>query len=136
MLNYYYIFIELCVGLDQREKCIHKVHLKGNRCFIAYKVVCCPTKSALLHHKWCFNHTYSTLLGEIKQFPMCFMHLSMYCPPPSGISGALQGELTRNPVLPHYGAFDDRSVSTQIFFVVTCFAMSNPALQLGPTVGI
>ena len=26
----------------------------------------------------------------------------------------------------HYGAFDDRSVSTQIFFVVTSFAMSNP----------
>ena len=31
-------------------------------------------------------------------------------------------------LLPHYGAFDDRSVSAQIFFVVTPFVMSNPEL--------
>ena len=36
---------------------------------------------------------------------MTTMHLSMYCPttPPSGVSGALQGELTRNccPTMGH-----------------------------------
>ena len=38
-----------------------------------------------------------------------------------GFTGGIDTKL-----LPHYGAFDDRSVSTQIFFVVTSFAMSNP----------
>ena len=54
----------------------------------------------------------------------------MYCPtiPPLGVSGALKGGIDTK-LLPHYGAFDDRSVSAQIFFVVTSFAMSNPALQ-------
>ena len=40
-----------------------------------------------------------------------------------GFTGGIDTKL-----LPHYGAFDDRSVSAQIFFVVTSFAMSNPEL--------
>ena len=66
------------------------------------------------------------------------MHLSMYCPtapPPLGRKWGFTGGIDTK-LLPHYAAFDDRSVSAQIFFVVTSFAMSNPALQLGPTVGI
>ena len=55
-------------------------------------------------------------------------HLSMYCPttPPRwGFTGGIDLGIDMK-LLPHYGAFDDRSVSTQIFFVVTSFAMSNP----------
>ena len=62
------------------------------------------------------------------------MHLSMYCPttpppppPPLGRKWGFTGGIDTK-LLPHYGAFDDRSVSAQIFFVVTSFAMSNPEL--------
>ena len=57
------------------------------------------------------------------------MHLSMYCPTTPLLGrkwGFTEGIDTK--LLPHYGAFDDRSVSAQIFFVVTYFAMSNPEL--------
>ena len=61
------------------------------------------------------------------------MHLSMYCPttppppPPLGRKWGFTGGIDTK-LLPHYGAFDDRSVSAQMFFVVTSFAMSNPEL--------
>ena len=56
------------------------------------------------------------------------MHLSMYCPTtPLGHKWGFTGGIDTK-LLPHYGAFDDRSVSAQIFFVVTSFAMSNPEL--------
>ena len=48
-------------------------------------------------------------------------------PPPLGRKWGFTGGIDTK-LLPHYGAFDDRSVSAQIFFVVTSFAMSNPEL--------
>ena len=50
------------------------------------------------------------------RYTLC-MHLSMYCPPPLGRKWGFTGGIDTK-LLPHYGAFDDRSVSVQIFFVV------------------
>ena len=69
------------------------------------------------------------------------MHLSMYFPttPPLGRKWGFTGGIDTK-LLPHYGAFDDRSLNAQIFFVVTLLryvkSRVNPTLQLGPTVGI
>ena len=63
------------------------------------------------------------------------MHLSMYCPTtPLGRKWGFTGGIDTK-LLPHYEAFDDRSVSAQIFFVVTSRLRNvksrvNPALQL------
>ena len=48
-------------------------------------------------------------------------------PPPLGRKWGFTGGIDTK-LLPHYGKFDDRSVSAQIFFVVTSFSMSNPEL--------
>ena len=45
--------------------------------------------------------------------------------PPLGRKWGFTGGIDTK-LLPHYGASDDRSVSAQIFFVVTSFAMLNP----------
>ena len=47
---------------------------------------------------------------------------------PIKLSGALQGELTF-----HYGAFDNHSLSTHVFFL---HYVKSPTLQLEPMVGI
>ena len=47
--------------------------------------------------------------------------------PPLGRKWGFTGGIDTK-LLPHYGAFDNRSVSAQIFFVVTSFAMPNPEL--------
>ena len=71
------------------------------------------------------------LSGEIARSYYAFM---IYAPinvlphhPPLGRKWGFTGGIDTK-LLPHYGAFDDRSVSAQIFFVVTSFAMSNPEL--------